>query len=109
VDTISVNYDPFFNALSETTECASDIALAKPPCTAKTSPYEYVTTVVYPHCGARCDVEKAPWNDDCTNETCYGVPLYREDVNMKELGTKPSIRIDHFWASEFATIPYIGD
>jgi hypothetical protein len=90
MDTISVNFDPFFNALSETTECASDIALAKPPGTAKTSPYDYVTTVVYPYCGSTCG---AVWNDDCANQHCYGVPLYREDVNMDELGAKPSIRM----------------
>ena len=58
--TISVNKDIFFNAPLETVECASDITdnmpdpwgpctLSEPLCgTANTSPYDYVTTVVYP-------------------------------------------------------------
>ena len=41
--TISVNNDSFFNAPTEETECESDN-------TAKTSPYDYVTSVVYPAC-----------------------------------------------------------
>ena len=45
VNTISVNEDHFFNAPIETFECDSDL-------TAKTSPYDYVTTVVYPGCVA---------------------------------------------------------
>lgn len=89
-DTISVNQDPFFNAPSETDECASDFRGASPPATAKTSPYDYVTSVVYPACGPHCDVL---WNRNCASPNCYGVPLYREDVNMSELGTKPSIRM----------------
>jgi hypothetical protein len=68
VNTISVNLDPFFNAPVEATECASDV-------TAKTSPYDYVTTVVYPHCGLGCG---ATWAVDCTGPGCYGVPLYRQ-------------------------------
>ncbi len=47
VNTISVNLDSFFNAPVETEECASDI-------TANTSPYDYVTSVVYPGCGDNC-------------------------------------------------------
>ena len=54
-ETISVNEDPFFNAPLETVECASDkhdsIADGKgAPGTAKTSPYEYVTTGVIADC-----------------------------------------------------------
>jgi len=43
VNTISVNEDPFFKAPVEAIECLSDL-------TAKTSPYDYVTSVVYPGC-----------------------------------------------------------
>jgi len=80
--TVSVNNDEFFNAPTEVVECESDS-------TAKTSPYDYVTSVVYPACartgtccvqGAPCD--KAPrveaWDADCANEHCYGVKLYRQ-------------------------------
>jgi hypothetical protein len=44
VNTVSVNVDPFFKAPVETIECASDD-------TVRTSPYDYVTTVVYPEAG----------------------------------------------------------
>ncbi len=109
IRTISVNKDPFFAAPVETTECGSDIASNMPPVcdpssetcgTAKTSPYDYVTTVVYPDCGENCPqlVKDAPdylhfWAVDCTNPTCYGVPLYRQDINPVEKGTKPAIRM----------------
>ena len=46
VKTISVNEDSFFDAPVETIECASDE-------TVKTSPYDYVTTVVYPDCAKK--------------------------------------------------------
>ncbi len=78
-DTISVNKDPFFSAPQEGIECNSDE-------TAKTSPYDYVTSVVYPDCGTTgtCGTvtvgngSYATWNQDCANETCSGVPLYRQ-------------------------------
>ena len=44
VKTVSINVDPFFKAPVETIECASDES-------AKASPYDYVTTVVYPEAG----------------------------------------------------------
>ncbi len=106
-DTISVNEDSFFDAPVETVECASLE-------TAKTSPYEHVTTVVYPGCVAKGDcggtcsrdgkpcadtsnctpaTEGAPnlcenqsWRDDCANGTCYGVPLYRQYLTGDEDG-----------------------
>lgn len=83
VNTISVNEDTFFNAPVETVECRSDG-------TAKTSPYDYVTTVVYPGCAARGSTSscladpKQPWNSPCSNEVCYGVPLYRQLINDAE-------------------------
>ena len=42
-ETISVNLDPFFNSPIEAGECESFD-------TAKTSPYEYLSTIIYPHC-----------------------------------------------------------
>ncbi|MGH7113296.1 MAG: hypothetical protein ACREE9_02245, partial [Stellaceae bacterium] len=83
--TISVNEDDFFTAPVETPECASNIGennnpanACKPPSklaptvTAKTSPYDYVSTVIYhtPDGGI--------WDADCSNPECYGVPLYRQ-------------------------------
>lgn len=73
-DTVSVNEDPFFNAPIETLECASNG-------TAKTSPYEHVTSVVYPACGTGCD--PAVWSPNCT-ANCYGVPLYRQYLTGPE-------------------------
>ena len=92
VKTISVNQDAFFNAPYATLECASDSPNAKPtiptnqnPGTATTSPYDYVSTVIFPSCGstASCTgdgMTKTNWNwsEDCANNVCYGVPLYRE-------------------------------
>src|SRR5262249_1709619 len=67
------------------------------PTTASTSPYDYVTTVVYPDCAVGkkkgdtfphfpddlCGTvfptqAGGDWSEACTNETCYGVPLYRQ-------------------------------
>ncbi|GJM15046.1 MAG: hypothetical protein DHS20C13_03730 [Thermodesulfobacteriota bacterium] len=69
VESISVNLDPFFNTPIEATECKSFD-------TAKTSPYEYLTTAIYPKCatnntclgtcsntGAVCS-----WGGECANE-----------------------------------------
>ena len=90
--TISVNEDPFFNAPLETTECASNSPDAPPPAaTAKTSPYDYVTSAIVPDCVQTCDPDV--WSASCTTEQCYGVPLYREFVNQNELGTKPYVRM----------------
>jgi cell migration-inducing and hyaluronan-binding protein len=86
--TISVNDDPFFSAPVETPECASAIPPStsaanactapppnQPPPTAKTSPYDYISTVVYhpPY-----DAPYEGWGSSCSNENCYGVPLYRQ-------------------------------
>ncbi|HET7290098.1 MAG TPA: hypothetical protein VFJ67_06620, partial [Thermodesulfobacteriota bacterium] len=70
-ETISVNLDPFFNAPIEAGECESFS-------TAKTSPYEYVSTVVYPgcvadkdhgYCGGTCMIDKKACLD---NSNCIG-------------------------------------
>lgn len=126
INTISVNKDPFFNAPVEDLECASDVPSNMPPncdktsdtCgTAKTSPYDFVTTVVYPDCGHNCPVWLSPppgctppdcptplppgwpppdwvhwWAQTCSTPQCYGVPLYRQDLNFGETGM-PFIRM----------------
>ena len=89
-ETISVNLDDFFLAPVTAFECRSEE-------TARTSPYEYVTTVVYPKCVIDRTCAKPPdpppngnpninfgdWNRACTSESCYGVPLYRQDLMPK--------------------------
>jgi hypothetical protein len=89
-ESISVNLDDFFLAPVKGIECRSEQ-------TARVSPYEYVTTVVYPACVIDKTCAKAPnppppdgdgnknlnfgdWNRACTNESCYGVPLFRQDL-----------------------------
>jgi hypothetical protein len=75
--------------------------------TARTSPYEYVTTVVYPGCAANVDFPTAQsqcgqyWAQACTTPACYGVPLYRQYMTtqekqngaLKDDGTDRSIRL----------------
>jgi Pentapeptide repeats (8 copies)/RTX calcium-binding nonapeptide repeat (4 copies)/G8 domain len=81
--TISVNEDPFFTAPIEQFECRSQN-------TAKTSPYEYVSTVVYPGCGQGCG---ADWSVNCTSG-CYGVPLIRQLLTGPEnMETAPDTEI----------------
>ncbi len=96
--TISVNEDPFFNAPVETPECLSDAGVTPAqatnptnyPGTAKTSPYDYVTTVMFPACAADGkDCDGAIWNRDCTNPDCSGVPLYRENLSAAENAMSP--------------------
>src|SRR6185437_5905428 len=105
VKTISVNQDAFFDAPYSTTECGSDSANAVPtdptktdPGTANTSPYNYVSTVIFPDCGstASCAGDGKPetnwhWSEDCANETCYGVPLYRELITGSEKSARPTL------------------
>jgi len=107
-ETISVNKEAFFDAPSETPECASDLALnpkgdAKcPPNTAKTSPYQYITTALYPECGLNPKQEKPfqacldkddkqSWGRPCSEsprgspvQGCTGVPLYRQLILSTE-------------------------
>ncbi len=110
--TESVNKDSYFNAPVEDLECASDAASNMPPScnknaetcgTARTSPYGLVTTVEYPDCNLNCPQLADPnspdsghwWTRDCATPACFGVPLYREDVNPdeKQNGAKPFIRM----------------
>ena len=83
INTISVNEDPFFSAPIEALECESDG-------TARTSPYDYVSTVVYPQCviTASC----IDWASPCTTPVCYGVPLYRQLRRSDEV-LPPAIRM----------------
>ena len=95
VGSVSVNQDLFFNAPLQTPECLSDVnvtptnSVNNPKTyagTAVTSPYDYVTTVVFPGCaasGGKCDkppIVTNSWNADCTSQNCYGIPLYRENL-----------------------------
>lgn len=96
-ETISVNEDPFFNGPKEGFECASAE-------TVKTSPYDFVTAVVYPECllpGKSCPTVKPAWaqdpnarvpswNRDCGGPHCYGVPLYRQLVTGSEKASPPA-------------------
>jgi cell migration-inducing and hyaluronan-binding protein len=89
-ETVSVNDDPFFNASVETAECASAIGAngrpvnactpdpKQPPQTAKTSPHEYVSTVVFHK------ADSGVWDSDCSNPKCYGVPLFRQYLTGPE-------------------------
>jgi hypothetical protein len=120
-ETISVNEDPFFNAPLETVECASDkhdtIADGKgPPGTAKTSPYEYVTTGIiagcaigfypgtrscpppnqdmqcsYPYECIQGDPITGPayWTHQGATPQTFGVPLYRQYLTDAEAAETP--------------------
>ncbi len=99
-NTISVNEDPFFSAPIETAECKSNINVnpsqacnASPTAgvvpTAKTSPYDYVTTVIIPDCAKSgvCAPDKNPnWSEDCAGPFCYGVPIYRQFLTGSNTG-----------------------
>jgi cell migration-inducing and hyaluronan-binding protein len=107
-ETISVNKEDFFDAPSETAECASDVAAnpdANPKCapnTAKTSPYQYVTTAVYPECALSVPnsndlVRKCAddsWGSACSTSPpitggCLGIPIYRQLLkNDEHVGLK---------------------
>ena len=100
VDTVSVNEDPFFSSPTEDTECASDVS-QNPAGTAKTSPYDYVTAVVFPQ---DCTVPKplgvdppcngnTNWYYDCSTPACYGVPLYRQYLNPSDTTAPAPIKM----------------
>jgi hypothetical protein len=70
--TTVINLDEFFYAPVEAIQCQSDR-------TSVTSPYRYVTTVVYP----KCVVDRScggDWDQNCSTPACYGVPLHRQDL-----------------------------
>ena len=102
---ISINEDPFFNAPLTTPECLSDTNVTPPPLpqgavpTATTSPYEWLSTAIYPDCaGTMCFDTRdnlGHWAADCTTQSCRGVPLYREYLTDTEFSnnTRPQIRM----------------
>jgi hypothetical protein len=77
--TISVNEDKFFTAPIEGIECQSDGDTVEGG-TARMSPYDYVTTVVYPDSAQKVSPPlcgDTNWDSECSNQACFGVPFYR--------------------------------
>lgn len=108
--TISINEDSYFNGPEITAECLSDKNVLpdnpeKRVYTARTSPYEWLTTAMVADCAIQngtksgnllqCldDQNRVRWANACTDPSCRGVPLYREDLTTDEEGTQPSIRM----------------
>ena len=109
--TISINEDDYFNAPLTTAECLSDIDVTPPvptgqPFTARTSPYEWLTTAIIADCAivqkhgdSQCFDSSIDlymkWSIPCTTSHCRGVPLFREfltdDENTKKI--RPQIRM----------------
>ena len=107
-NTTSINTDNFFRAPIEGIECQSDGAVTEGG-TARTSPYAMVSTVVYPDdaqfaqppgaFGRVCWKDPNPdpkgpkpdpnWDSECSNEGCFGVPLYRLYQTGSEKGKAP--------------------
>jgi cell migration-inducing and hyaluronan-binding protein len=121
--TISGNEDSFFNAPTETAECWSNIGpnndpvkacqppdASKPAVTAKTSPYDYVTTVIYhpPMSVDNGGKKEAIWSVDCTSPNCYGVPLFRQYLTGVNTGSVSSDNTRE-WAKWYETITKNGD
>jgi hypothetical protein len=73
---ISITKDPFFNAPLVTDECASAVPGAN--ATVDTSPYQYVTTALFPSCAGAGGSCESVWATACTNQSCKGVSLYRQ-------------------------------
>lgn len=90
-DTISVNEDGFFGAPTQAPQCRSNvgvdpahacagtIATGQTPPTARTSPYDYVTTVVYPGCAmndektAKPPLGDKPFDGEMSDTACGSV------------------------------------
>ena len=102
-ETTVINFDPFFASPDDAYQCRSDKS-------SRTSPYEYVSTVIYPACVIAGTCAKAPvvppepnptpnlndgdWNRACTSDKCYGIPLWRQDLMPKaDKGVPKSIRM----------------
>jgi hypothetical protein len=102
--TTVINLDEFFAAPIDAYQCQSDE-------TSRTSPYEYVTAVIYPQCVYDSTCARPPaskgdpdypnprwndgdWNRACTNENCYGIPMWRQDaMPLADKGVAKSIRM----------------
>jgi hypothetical protein len=112
-ETISINEDPFFNAPLETVECASDRHMSDQdgkgaPGSAKTSPYEWLTTAMVADCAIGYHACENNPKDLCPNECLeggqaywthqgatpdtFGVPLYRQYLTKDELGQVDTVR-----------------
>ncbi|TNF70234.1 MAG: hypothetical protein EP298_00205 [Gammaproteobacteria bacterium] len=86
--TISISEDPFFKAPIEEFECLSEN-------TAKTSPYQYITTAIVPSdynsiTKKGNEQRGLPWASACTNFECFGVPLYRQLLTDDEFSNGES-------------------
>ncbi len=99
---ISVTKDTFYNAPLVTPECASSAPTPAPGAapTVDTSAYQYVTTAIYPKCSGDRGSCLSSWAQNCTNQQCYGVPLYRQYLTNAEYTAwqtaptnRPSIRM----------------
>ncbi len=98
--TIAVNTDEFFKAPIQAIECGSNRS-------AITSPYEYVTTVVYPGCATRPSADGVDcanpldkgyshlgdWDTPCSTPGCLGIPMSRLDGLRSDSGTVKTIRL----------------
>jgi len=107
VGTTSVNDDPFFNAPVQTSECGSNTGIGpeaalQPTATAKTSPYEYVTTALYADCAGTSDNTSYTcgsfsglnlWGQACSSPLCFGVPLYPQVLPPFQQYGRTSIRM----------------
>ena len=91
-ETISVNEDPFFRAPVQTAQCRSNLGVdgtnackgnnPPEPATARTSPYSYVTTALFPDYDPRDNTAKdqsSLWNRHAPMRTA---PVYRSIVNI---------------------------
>jgi hypothetical protein len=101
---ISITKDPFYNAPLVTPECASAPPKPAPGAepTVDTSAYQYVSTAIFPTCAkpgilGGC---RNVWGISCSNQQCYGVPLYRQFLTNTEYTAwqanpkdRPSIRM----------------
>jgi cell migration-inducing and hyaluronan-binding protein len=76
-----------------------------PPVTAKTSPYDYLTTVIYhPEQTEEIDGKREQiWSVNCAVPECYGVPLFRQYLTGVDDGSV-SKDTTREWAKWYQTI-----
>ncbi len=100
--TISVNLELFFEGPVQAPECLSALGTntlpenacqqnsQQPAPTVTTSPYDYVSTVVYhePQNPNPPNPSDPHWNAICTFPNCYGVPLYRQYLTGNDGGNE---------------------
>jgi hypothetical protein len=141
-NTISINEDVFFGAPVETPECKGNLGVspslacskAKPPTpsTARTSPYDYIVTVVAPGCSqndppldpkypegkrrfpyGRCGDDPVHgfggqrWSSRCSTQDCYGVPLYRQLLTNDDLTRWNALKCMNNGAASECRWPFI--